>query len=72
MYIHLNRPIREKNALEGSFDLEACDERRRQSGYVLACVGDVPTLETVAASWLLQKHLPGIRVRVVNIVGPSL
>jgi xylulose-5-phosphate/fructose-6-phosphate phosphoketolase len=35
---------------------------------VLACVGDVPTLETVAASWLLQKHLPGIRVRVVNVV----
>lgn len=35
---------------------------------VLACVGDVPTLEAVAASWLLQKHLPEIRVRVVNIV----
>jgi xylulose-5-phosphate/fructose-6-phosphate phosphoketolase len=31
-------------------------------------VGDVPTLETVAASWLLQKHVPGIRVRVVNVV----
>ncbi len=35
---------------------------------VLACVGDVPTLETCAASWLLQKHVPGIRVRVVNVV----
>ena len=35
---------------------------------VLACVGDVPTLETVAASWLLQKYLPGIRVRVVNVI----
>jgi xylulose-5-phosphate/fructose-6-phosphate phosphoketolase len=35
---------------------------------VLACVGDVPTLETVAASWLLQKHVPGIKVRVVNVV----
>ena len=34
---------------------------------VLACVGDVPTLETVAASWWLQKYLPGVRVRVVNI-----
>ncbi|MFN0121174.1 MAG: phosphoketolase [Blastocatellia bacterium] len=35
---------------------------------VLACAGDVPTIETCAASWLLQKHLPGIKVRVVNIV----
>ena len=35
---------------------------------VLACVGDVPTTETVAASWLLQKHVPGIKVRVVNVV----
>jgi len=35
---------------------------------VLGCAGDVPTLETCAASWLLQKHVPGIRVRVVNVV----
>jgi xylulose-5-phosphate/fructose-6-phosphate phosphoketolase len=35
---------------------------------VLACAGDVPTLETCAASWLLQKYVPGIRVRVVNVV----
>lgn len=35
---------------------------------VLACAGDVPTTEAVAAAWLLQKHVPGIRVRVVNVV----
>ena len=35
---------------------------------VLACAGDVPTLETVATSWLLQKYVPGIKVRVVNLV----
>ena len=35
---------------------------------VLACAGDVPTAETVAAAWLLRKHAPGIRVRVVNVV----
>jgi xylulose-5-phosphate/fructose-6-phosphate phosphoketolase len=35
---------------------------------VLACAGDVPTIETCAASWLLQKYVPGIRVRVVNVV----
>jgi len=35
---------------------------------VLACAGDVPTLETCAASWLLQKYVPGIKVRVVNLI----
>ncbi|HET7441986.1 MAG TPA: phosphoketolase family protein [Terriglobales bacterium] len=35
---------------------------------VLACVGDVPTLETVATSWLLQKYVPGIKVRIINLV----
>ncbi|MBP1650098.1 MAG: Phosphoketolase [Bacteroidetes bacterium] len=35
---------------------------------VLGCAGDVPTLETVAAAWLLRKHLPSLKVRVVNVV----
>jgi xylulose-5-phosphate/fructose-6-phosphate phosphoketolase len=35
---------------------------------VMACAGDVPTLETLAAVRLLREHLPEIRVRVVNVV----
>ncbi len=35
---------------------------------VLACCGDVPTLETVAAAELLRRHLPELAVRVVNVV----
>jgi len=35
---------------------------------VLACAGDIPTLETVAAAGLLKTHLPELKVRVVNIV----
>jgi xylulose-5-phosphate/fructose-6-phosphate phosphoketolase len=35
---------------------------------VLACAGDVPTTEAVAACWLLRKHVPDIRVRLVNVV----
>ncbi|WP_436761551.1 phosphoketolase family protein [Streptosporangium sp. V21-05] len=35
---------------------------------VLACAGDVPTLETLAAAALLREHLPQLRVRVVNVV----
>jgi xylulose-5-phosphate/fructose-6-phosphate phosphoketolase len=35
---------------------------------VLACAGDIPTIEICATSWLLQKYVPGIKVRVVNVV----
>ncbi|MFE7744672.1 phosphoketolase [Nocardia sp. NPDC057455] len=35
---------------------------------VLACAGDVPTLETLAAAAILRERLPDLRVRVVNVV----
>jgi xylulose-5-phosphate/fructose-6-phosphate phosphoketolase len=35
---------------------------------VLACAGDVPTMETIAAVDLLRRHVPDLRMRVVNIV----
>ena len=35
---------------------------------VLACAGDVPTLETLAAVTLLREYVPDIRIRVVNVV----
>ena len=35
---------------------------------VLACAGDIPTLETLAAAKLLREHLPELEVRVVNVV----
>jgi phosphoketolase len=35
---------------------------------VMACCGDVPTLETLAAVDLLRQHLPEVKVRTVNIV----
>jgi xylulose-5-phosphate/fructose-6-phosphate phosphoketolase len=35
---------------------------------VLAAAGDVPTLEVVAAAWLLRHHAPSLRVRMVNVV----
>ena len=35
---------------------------------VLACAGDAPTAETVAAAALLRQHLPDLRVRVINVV----
>jgi xylulose-5-phosphate/fructose-6-phosphate phosphoketolase len=35
---------------------------------VMACAGDVPTLETLAAVSLLRRHLPDLKIRVVNVV----
>ncbi|HZU83048.1 MAG TPA: phosphoketolase family protein, partial [Polyangiaceae bacterium] len=35
---------------------------------VLACAGDVATLETIAAAWWLRQNAPELRVRVVNVV----
>ncbi len=35
---------------------------------VMACAGDVPTLETLAAVSLMREHLPKLKVRVVNVV----
>jgi len=35
---------------------------------VMACAGDVPTLETMAAVALLREHFPDIKVRVVNVI----
>ncbi len=34
----------------------------------MACCGDVPTLETLAAVDLLRQHLPDLKIRVVNVV----
>ena len=40
----------------------------REPDVVLACAGDIPTLETLAAAALLRERLPDLTVRVVNVV----
>lgn len=44
------------------------DEPATTPDVVLACAGDVPTLETLAAAAILREQLPWLRVRVVNVV----
>jgi xylulose-5-phosphate/fructose-6-phosphate phosphoketolase len=44
------------------------DNGDREPDIVLACAGDVVTMETVAAAHLLNERLPHLRVRVVNVV----
>jgi len=46
----------------------ASTDGNEEPDVVLGCAGDIPTLETVAAAALLRRHLPELRVRVVNVV----
>jgi xylulose-5-phosphate/fructose-6-phosphate phosphoketolase len=46
----------------------ASSDEGRDPDVVLACAGDVPTLETLAAADLIRRHLPQLAVRVVNVV----
>jgi xylulose-5-phosphate/fructose-6-phosphate phosphoketolase len=46
----------------------ASNDADAEPDVVMACAGDVPTLETLAAVDFLRRHLPELRVRVVNVV----
>jgi xylulose-5-phosphate/fructose-6-phosphate phosphoketolase len=46
----------------------ACTDQDTEPDVVMACAGDVPTLETLAAVDLLRRHFPDIKIRVVNVV----
>jgi xylulose-5-phosphate/fructose-6-phosphate phosphoketolase len=46
----------------------ASNDQGGEPDLVMACAGDVPTLETLAAVDLLRAHLPELKVRVVNVV----
>ena len=59
--IHCTRGI-------GIWPWAGSEEGTGEPDVVLGCAGDVPTLETVAAAALLRRHLPDLRVRVVNVV----
>ncbi|PLR39507.1 phosphoketolase [Chimaeribacter californicus] len=44
------------------------EESASEPDIVMACAGDVPTMETLAAVELLRQNLPSLRIRVVNVV----
>jgi xylulose-5-phosphate/fructose-6-phosphate phosphoketolase len=46
----------------------ASNDENAEPDLVMACAGDVPTLETLAAVSILRQHLPELRIRVVNVV----
>jgi xylulose-5-phosphate/fructose-6-phosphate phosphoketolase len=46
----------------------ASNDKGSEPDVVMACAGDIPTLETLAAVHLLRQHIPDLKVRVVNVV----
>ncbi|WP_228982059.1 phosphoketolase [Streptomyces sp. DH12] len=52
----------------GVWEWAGSEDGTREPDVVLACAGDVPTEEVLAAVTLLRRHLPELAVRVVNVV----
>jgi len=46
----------------------ASNDQIAEPDVVMACCGDVPTLETLAAVSILREHLPDLKIRVINVV----
>ncbi|MDB5354742.1 MAG: xfp [Phycisphaerales bacterium] len=46
----------------------ASNDRGDEPDVVMACCGDVPTLETLAAVSILRKYFPDLKIRVINVV----
>jgi xylulose-5-phosphate/fructose-6-phosphate phosphoketolase len=46
----------------------ASNDQGSEPDVVMACCGDVPTLETLAAVSIMREHLPDLKIRVVNVV----
>jgi xylulose-5-phosphate/fructose-6-phosphate phosphoketolase len=46
----------------------ASNDKGSEPDVVMACAGDIPTLETLAAVGILREHVPDLKIRVVNIV----
>ena len=46
----------------------ASNDQEAEPDVVMACAGDVPTLETLAAVSIMRQHLPDLKIRVINVV----
>jgi xylulose-5-phosphate/fructose-6-phosphate phosphoketolase len=66
-YLSMEQAIAHCTRGLGIWEWASTDEGR-DPDVVIACAGDVPTLEALAAADLIRKHLPQVAVRFVNVV----
>ena len=67
VWLNMDAAIRHCTVGLGVWEWASNDEGG-EPDVVMACCGDVPTLETMAAVSLLREHFPELKVRVVNVV----
>jgi xylulose-5-phosphate/fructose-6-phosphate phosphoketolase len=67
-YLTMDEAIEHCARGAGIWDWAGTDDGTSDPDIVLACAGDVVTMETVAAAQILRQRLPGFKVRVVNVV----
>jgi len=66
-WLDIDAAIRHCTAGIGIWDWASTD-KGFEPDVVMACAGDVPTLETLAAVEILHRNIPGLKIRVVNVV----
>ncbi len=66
-YLDMDAAIKHCTAGLGIWDW-ASNDQGGEPDVVMACCGDIPTLETLAAVDLLRKRVPDLKIRVVNVV----
>jgi xylulose-5-phosphate/fructose-6-phosphate phosphoketolase len=66
-WLNMNDAIRHCTLGAGIFEF-ASNDRGAEPDVVMACAGDVPTLETLAAVDWLRRRIPDLKIRVVNVV----
>ncbi len=66
-YLDIDAAVKHCTAGLGIWDW-ASNDGGTDPDLVMACAGDVPTLETLAAVQILREHFPELKVRVVNVV----
>ncbi len=67
VWLNMEEAVRHCTAGVGIWEW-ASNDRGGEPDVVMACCGDVPTLETLAAVDLLRTHAPELKVRVVNVI----
>jgi xylulose-5-phosphate/fructose-6-phosphate phosphoketolase len=67
-YLDMDQAVAHCTRGIGVWDWASTASDEAEPDVVLACAGDVPTLESLAAADLIRQHLPELKVRFVNIV----
>ncbi|HXV79900.1 MAG TPA: phosphoketolase family protein [Candidatus Binatia bacterium] len=66
-WLNMDQAIKHCTAGVGIWEW-ASNDRGGEPDVIMACCGDVPTLETLAAVDLMRRHIPELKIRVINVV----